>query len=582
MNGYQFLVAVTASCGGLLFGYEIGVMNVVLVMDAFRVYFKLYDWDGSMVNNKERDVSKDYTIDKTPMYRRVIENDNKPFLEGFITSSFLLGALFGAILSSLIANKYSSQRIIMISALGFSFGSFIQSRSFQSYIFLSLGRAISGLAVGCISVLCPTYLAEIAPAQIRNAVISCYQIMIALGIVIATVVNGIIWYTTNVRPDVNGQDVSIDNGEWRLAFLLQLIPGLFLALLTYFLPNSPRWLCLQSKDKDALKILAKLNDSSITDDLVREELRAIQDSITFANITGKSSYKELFKRNQRRCTYITFFLQFFQQWTGINSILYYQSQLYGGVGFSRIMSTVTLPIINNIINFFASLVGMWNVQRIGRKTLIISGSIILLLLNVVLTTSSKHTLDHLVPLGPFTGDCGGDSDNLSYYSPVLKETFYVNNCHRLTYYCTDNHNVISYDTEDNRYNNEVLDVVCHHVDQLRYGKGNIRRFIFVVSIFLFTFVYSSTWGPVPKVYQAEVFPLRLRVKGTTFSTVSHFITSWVVVLITPGLIKMWGLKFFMLFTATCFVALIFTIVCCIESMGLSKEEIEDEMMPLKV
>jgi len=581
MNGYQLLVALVATCGGLLYGYEIGVMNVVLVMDAFRMFFGLYKWKGVMVNDMDDDVNNSYVKDKTPLYRKLEENGSKPFLDGFITSSFLFGAIFGAILSSHLSNKICSQKVIMYSGLLFSLGSIIQGGAFGSFITLSLGRLVSGIAIGGISVLCPTYIAEVAPARIRNSVITCYQLMIAIGIVMASIINGFIWYTTNVKPENTTNPESVSNKEWRLALWLQVVPGLLLSLFMYFLPSSPRYLCSQNKDKEAIGVLAKLNGASVTDILVQEEYKATIVSVTNMEALGKSSYKELFDRRNRRRSLITFFMQLFQQCTGINAILYYQTQLFHGVGFSRVMSAIILPAINSVVYFISSFIGMINVQRIGRKHLLVIGGILLIVLNVAITTTSNHTRDHYEFRLSEKIDCTNEKNDLAFFSDELQQTFYGNDCHSIKITCNDHRNVISFDATSHTYTTEQLDDICREMDPLRYAKGNFRRYLFAGSIFLFTLVYGSTWGPVPKVYQAEVFPLRMRVKGTTFSTVSHFVTSWFVVFITPILIQMWGMHVFILFTVCCNLALIFAIFFCIEPRGLSMEEIDEEMVLIK-
>ncbi|ORX45794.1 general substrate transporter [Piromyces finnis] len=594
MNGYQFVVTLAASCGGLLYGYEIGVMNVVLVMDAFRTFFDFSQWKGVMENEMKDDIKNTFVTDKSTVYRQLEEKGKKPFLEGFITSSFLFGAIFGALISSYLSNTSSSQKIIMVTGLIFSLGSLIQSATFYSFILLSLGRFISGMAIGGISVLCPTYIAEVAPARIRNTVISCYQFMVALGIVVATAINGLIWYHTNVNPTATAstttqssanQTTTINNMEWRLALGLQIVPGLLLTLFTYFLPTSPRYLCSQNKDKEAIRVLAKLNSTSSNDLLVQEEYKATIASVTGMEALGKSTYKELFNRRNGRRSFTAFFIQFFQQCTGINAILYYQTQLYQGVGFSKIMSTVILPILNNCVYFVSSFIGMFHVQRMGRKQLLIIGGVLLLLINISISSTANHTLDHFKFRLNEEIDCTRDKHDMAYFSKELQYTFYGNDCHETLVTCSDQRNVISYDptttTTTVPFTSDQLYTVCHEMDALRYAKGNFRRYLFAGSLFAFMFVYGCTWDPVPKVYQAELFPLRMRVKGMTFSTVSQFISSWIIVLVTPLLLKVWGMHVFLLFSACCYLALMFTLFFCVESNGLSMEEIDEEMMFIK-
>ncbi|ORY56299.1 MFS general substrate transporter, partial [Neocallimastix californiae] len=229
MNSFQFLVALTASFGGLLFGYEVGVMNVVLVMDAFRIFFKFHHWNG--------------------------DADNKATLEGLITSSFVLGALCGALMATYLGEKYGRQRTIMIGACIFTCGAVIQGLSARSWVMIAVGRLITGLSIGCNGVLCPTYISEVAPAKIRGTLSSCYQLMTTFGIIVAAVINSIV---CNIWEEVS-------NFEWRFALLFQVVPGLGLALLMCFLPKSPRWLCSKDRDEEAVEVLAKLNATSTSD-----------------------------------------------------------------------------------------------------------------------------------------------------------------------------------------------------------------------------------------------------------------------------------------------------------------------------
>ncbi|ORY76420.1 MFS general substrate transporter [Neocallimastix californiae] len=302
MNSFQFLVALTASFGGLLFGYEVGM--------------SFWLWTLSM-------------------YRKLKEAGNKVTLEGVITSSFVLGALCGALMATYLGEKYGRQRTIMIGACIFTCGAIIQGLSVRTWVMIAIDRLITGLSIGCNGVLCPTYISEVAPAMIRGTLSSCYQLLVLLND---------IW-----------EEVS--NFEWRLVLLFQVVPGLGLATLMRFLPKSPRWLCSKDRDEEAVEVLAKLNAASTSDKLVQSELKAIQEDVAATRAAGSSSFGELFSPVIRRRTFITFLMQLFQQWTDINVIMYYQSQIYNEIGFTKFMSIVVLPIINNFVNFISTFPG---------------------------------------------------------------------------------------------------------------------------------------------------------------------------------------------------------------------------------
>jgi sugar porter (SP) family MFS transporter len=497
----QFLVALTASFGGLLFGYEVGVMNVVLVMDAFRIFFKFHNWNGDGLDEKGQP-----TKDKANMmYRDLKEADNKATLEGLITSSFVLGALCGALMATYLGEKYGRQRTIMIGACIFTCGAIIQGISARHWAMIAVGRLITGLSIGCNGVLCPTYISEVAPAKIRGTLSSCYQLMTTFGIIVAAVINSIVWYYTNVKPDGLGQtrnDIwkEVSNFEWRFALLFQVVPGLGLALLMCFLPKSPRWLCSKDRDEEAVEVLAKLNAASTSDELVQSELKAIQEDVAATRAAGSSSFGELFSPVIRRRTFITFLMQLFQQWTGINVIMYYQSQIYGEIGFTKFMSTVVLPIINNFVNFVSTFPGMWGIERLGRKTLLVIGSLMMMVFHISTWAFSTQTKN-----------------------------------------------------------------------------GKTWQYLAVASIFLMVFSFAWTWGPVPWVYQAEVFPLRVRVKGSAVGTVSNFLNNWIIAFVGPALMKAWSTKTFLLFAAACLLAWVYSQFYVIECKGVSIDEMDAKM-----
>ncbi|KAG4081373.1 general substrate transporter [Neocallimastix lanati (nom. inval.)] len=431
MNSSQFLVVLTASFGGLLFGYEVGVMNVVLVMDAFRIFFRFFSWNGDALDEMGNDIKGN----EEKMYHKLEEAENKATLEGVITSSFVLGALCGVLMATYLGEKYGRQRTIMIGACIFTCGAIIQ------------GLSVQGLGT---------------PRK-------------------------------NVWEEVS-------NFEWRFALLFQVVPGLDLATLMCFLPKSPRWLCSKDRDEEAVQVLAKLNAASTSDELAQSELKAIQGDVAATRAAGSSSFGELFSPVIRRRTFITFLMQLFQQWTGINVIMYYQSQIYNEIGFTKFMSTVVLPIINNFVNFISTFPGMWGIERLGRKTLLVIGSLMMMVFHISTWAFSTQT-----------------------------------------------------------------------------DKGKLWQYLTVASIFLMVFSFTWTWGPVPWVYQAEVFPLCVRVKGSAVGTVSNFLNNWIIAFVGPALMKAWSTKTFLLLAAACLLAWIYSQFFVIECKGLSIDEMDAKM-----
>jgi len=109
------------------------------------------------------------------------------------------------------------------------------------------------------------------------------------------------------------------------------------------------------------------------------------------------------------------------------------------------------------------------------------------------------------------------------------------------------------------------------------SKGEFWKYLSVISVFLYVFAFASTWGPTPWVYQSEIFPLRVRVKGSAVGTMSNFFNNWIIAFVGPALMKMWGTRSFLLFATCCLLAFLFASFFCVESKGLNLEEV-DAMM----
>ncbi|TEA16375.1 putative glucose transporter rco-3 [Colletotrichum sidae] len=226
---YVALCAAFSAIGGLLFGYDQGVISVTLVMDQFLERFP--------------EVS-DHAA-------------GSGFKKGLMTAMITLGAFIGALNQGWVADWISRKRSIMVAVVIFTIGSAIQTAALN-YDMLVGGRFIGGVGIGMLSMVVPLYISEISPPEIRGSLLVFEQLSIVFGIVVA------FWITYSTKDIPN-------HWSWQLPFLLQILPGLLLGFGAIFLPYSPRWLASKGRETEALANLAKLRTLPDTDPRVRRE-----------------------------------------------------------------------------------------------------------------------------------------------------------------------------------------------------------------------------------------------------------------------------------------------------------------------
>ncbi|CAA7263052.1 unnamed protein product [Cyclocybe aegerita] len=343
-NKYALLCAFFASIGGLEFGYDQGVIANVLVMKDF-------------------------------MHRWPIT----PLQKGIMTAVLELGALIGALAAGIYADKYSRRHSILVACIVFCVGSSFQAFARHiSHIFI--GRAIGGVGVGALSMLSPLYMAEISPPEVRGSLMALEQLSIVLGVVFG-------FWTGFMTREYEG------SASWRIPLGLQIIPGLILCAGCYFLPPSPRLLVLHGQYEDALRSLARLRmrteEEAKGDALVQIELLEMRVETTLIERTlgvvsaaegesttqsGWDAWKKLFDERYRDRTWIGVMIMVFQQWSGINALLYYGPTLVHSIGLRG--DTVTLLVSGGIgvVQLIAVLPAIVWIDRAGRKGLLRGGS----------------------------------------------------------------------------------------------------------------------------------------------------------------------------------------------------------------
>jgi SP family xylose:H+ symportor-like MFS transporter len=281
--------------------------------------------------------------------------------EGFLTGSLALGCIAGCLLAGKIADKYGRKPGLMLSAAIFAVSSLGMALAGNMNIFIIM-RFTAGIGVGMASMLSPMYIAEVSPAAMRGRNVAINQLTIVIGILVTNLVNYML--------KDNGTDA------WRWMFGLGVIPAALFLFGVLWLPESPRWLVKAGKDDKAKAVLNKIGPGNF----VSTTLADIEKSLTGVK---KQSYSALFEKAIRPAVFVGIVLAVFQQLCGINVVFNYTSTIFASVGADvnkQLFETVAIGIINLIFTFIA----MWQVDKLGRRPLMLAGSLGLSVIYIVL------------------------------------------------------------------------------------------------------------------------------------------------------------------------------------------------------
>jgi len=273
-----------------------------------------------------------------------------PFFHGtFIMSMALWGTVFGALLGGIPCDKFGRKKTLFWIGILYFISAVGSGLATDPYLF-SFFRFIGGLGVGASSVAAPTYISEISGSKDRGKLVALYQFMIVFGILIAFISN----YLLEGVGGVN---------DWRYMLGIEAVPAIIYSVMVLGVPESPRWLVLKKKANDeALKILQILNPENAV-----EKLKEIA-----LDIQPKSERTGLFSKKYSRPIMLAFLLAFFNQLSGINFILYYAPELLDTAGITdALLSSISIGGINLIF----TMLGMFLIDRLGRKQLMYIGSV---------------------------------------------------------------------------------------------------------------------------------------------------------------------------------------------------------------
>lgn len=393
---------------------------------------------------------------------------------GFTVSSALWGTVVGAMFSGILGQRIGSRNSLLLlagcyllSALGCAFA--------WNWAALLLFRFIGGLGIGGSSVVGPVYIAEVSPANWRGRMVGCFQINIVIGILVAYFSN----YLIGLR--------SLGASEWRWEFGVAALPALFFLLLLIRNPPSPRWLATQGRTAEARAVLEALGSGNPD--------RELAEIVASLEETHSEHSERLFQRKYRKPILLAIGIAMFNQLAGINAVLYYSNYIFSMAGFDTLSGNLQAVAIGGS-NLIATFVAMSLIDRLGRKTLLLVGSV-----------------------GCFACLAG------------------------------------------------VVEIFLHHTHQ----------HLLLVCLVGFVGFFALSQGAVIWVYLSEIFPNRVRSKGQSLGSSTHWIMNALISGLFPLLASRSQAVPFLFFAAMMVLQFFVVLVFFPETKGMTLEEMQARM-----
>ncbi|KAK7436986.1 hypothetical protein VKT23_018801 [Stygiomarasmius scandens] len=340
-----YILAISAAMGSIFYGWDIGLIGGILAMSSFQEYFG---------------------IDKKTA-------SQKADLNGNIVSVLQGGCFFGALFMSYFPGRFGRKPCLLAAGIIYIIGSTIQSitglgssqETALSVLYFS--RFLGGIGVGMVSALVPSYVSECTPRAIRGRCTAMIQFANNIGIMLS------FWVNYSAAKDLAPNDM-----QWRIPFIIQMVPGVLFVIFMLFQPETPRWLVEHERYDDAARVLAYVARTSPSDPAVQTTIDEIK-----AEFEGKhelSLWRQFIGMGENRTIahrcFIPSLVMFFQQWTGTNAINYFSPQIFEGLGITGTTSTLFATGVYGVVKVVAVGIVIWfAVEGLGRKKCLIIGGI---------------------------------------------------------------------------------------------------------------------------------------------------------------------------------------------------------------
>jgi sugar porter (SP) family MFS transporter len=334
--------------------------SIVVALGGF-----LFGFDTAVISGAEQNIKRIWELSDV--------------LHGVAIGIALYGTVIGALFGGIPATKYGRKKTLLWIGIFYLVSAFGSALAPGVYIFMAF-RVLGGLAIGASSVVAPMYITEIAPAKNRGKLVATFQFNIVFGILIAYLSNYLL-------RGVGGED------SWRLMLGVVAIPALIYCIMVLFVPESPRWLMVHRRDYETARKILEVSDPEGVDEAIKD----IQKTIELEH--RKESISAFLSKKYSIPIFLAILIAFFNQMSGINAVIYFAPRVFELAGISTQAAFLQSAGIG-LVNLIFTMAGLYLIDRIGRKQLMLIGSIgyIISLAAVAFAFYSGHSGGMVVPV----------------------------------------------------------------------------------------------------------------------------------------------------------------------------------------